>query len=57
MITMEFKEEFDILICETCKREFHSTKEAGEHSREEHHYTFKLKGTNLILAFLGVAND
>jgi hypothetical protein len=41
------------LVCETCGRYFLSTKEAGEHSREKHHYTFKLKGTNLSLAFLG----
>lgn len=43
----------DTLICQTCFKEFQSTEEAGKHAQEEHHYTFKLKGTNLILGILG----
>ena len=46
-----------IFICETCYKEFYNTKEASEHSKENVddcslHYTFKLKGTGLILCFV-----
>lgn len=46
------------LVCETCGEEFEElidgkiNPQIGEHAIKEHHYSFKLKGTNLKLAIV-----
>jgi hypothetical protein len=46
-----FYEKKKVLVCETCKKEF-DYQEVGEHALQEQHYSFRLKGTKLLLAVL-----
>lgn len=36
--------------CEKCYDVFNSMEECLKHIKEKEHYTFKLRGTNLVLA-------
>jgi len=40
------------LVCVKCNQEFDTNEECGEHALKEHHYEFKLKGTNLMLGIV-----
>jgi len=44
-----FYEKRKMLVCETCKKEF-DYREVGEHTMKEQHYSYKLKGTRMLIS-------